>query len=167
MITFNTKERRMRPPLLCFFAALLAFSSFVRCSKRREIRFKTPQSIALCCGVFWRDFRFFFFWSLSKPYLYAPSCLFFNHFCFYLLFVKCSDKVARDVFLFHHPKRRERERERETARARITGHAHTHISSSGTFLYRLIYYYHTITRRERERERKREISIRVKRKCLA
>ena len=146
---------------------------FLRCSSRvfflcamlKETR-DPIQNPPIDCVVLWRFLEGFSFFFSG---LYAPSCWFFNHFCFYLLFVKCSDKVARDVFLFHHPKRREREREREreTARARITGHAHTHISSSGTFLYRLIYYYHTITRRERERERKREISIRVKRKCLA
>ena len=156
MITFNTKERRMRPPLLCFFAALLAFSSFVRCSKRREIRFKTPQSIALCCGVFWRDFRFFFFWSLSKPYLYAPSCLFFNHFCFYLLFVKCSDKVARDVFLFHHPKRRERERERDSESSHYRTRTHAHQQQRHFFVSVNLLLSYNNAQRERKREKTRD-----------
>ena len=157
MITFNTKERRMRPPLFCFFAALLAFSSFVRCSKRREIRFKTPQSIALCCGVFWRDFRFFFFfWSLSKPYLYAPSCLFFNHFCFYLLFVKCSDKVARDVFLFHHPKRRERERERDSESSHYRTRTHAHQQQRHFFVSVNLLLSYNNAQRERKREKTRD-----------
>ena len=140
---------------------------FLRCSSRvfflcamlKETR-DPIQNPPIDCVVLWRFLEgfsfFFFFWSLSKPSLYAPSCLFFNHFCFYLLFVKCSDKVARDVFLFHHPKRRERERERDSESSHYRTRTHAHQQQRHFFVSVNLLLSYNNAQRERKREKTRD-----------
>ena len=151
-----TKERRIRDH--CSFVSSLLFSRFLPlCDAQRDERSDSkPPNRLRCVVAFFGGIFVFFFWSLSKPYLYAPSCLFFNHFCFYLLFVKCSDKVARDVFLFHHPKRRERERERDSESSHYRTRTHAHQQQRHFFVSVNLLLSYNNAQRERKREKTRD-----------